>query len=748
MAGATGGLPLRQLETLLSEGILAGQSDAQLLERFATHRDALAFEVLMQRHGPMVLAVCRGVLTDPNDAQDAFQTTFLVLVRKARSIWVVGASLGSWLHRVAYRIAIQANARAARRRLIERRAGEMVRPDTAPEPLGPELLPALHEEIGRLPEKYRAPIVLCHLERMTHEQAARQLGWSPGAVRGRVARGREVLRKRLTRRGMALSGGLLITVLSEQAAPAAVPPFWIAATARAAIALWAGQASALALAAALAGGTLPALLGARAITGASLLAAIVLDSVAGVAGIYWLDPADDRDARALALAVRLEPVARRSLSLPAPRPPGLQNFDRFPPPDEGYQWVAFDDDLGSDRILRNSTWGGVIVRQPSIAGQYLLHQGKNGDLIVTLGHSLEREAEPFLNCRPVVFDERRRSYRPVFEGTVRCTSEVGDRTAIDRFRLSRTVLPLVEFHAIGVEQMTPELREDAAQEPRKVAALDALASPPQPAASGIAPSSGCSWVIGPFPLDAGNWAASASGSHAGAVCALSKTSTGVLTIDVAYQSRTLVHNIGGCVEEYRPVLIDTSGQRHVLTGTQSYFDSSSGPDPRAIYGRADTAVFRLELGPPMERNVCRFPISPSDIAVVGIERLSPETLRDARISAFMKHVRAYEPSYADLERRWRAQPDHRVHRSVPKPSYPYVPEAVAWLGAYEFLQSHVGQFGTTPAPLQSARIADFASHMRREEYLRGSQFTSWVDPTLVYAYELLQHQGSKARADP
>src|SRR5579883_1938690 len=124
MARMPPGTALRQIHLLFNEGTVAGLSDAQLLERFASRRDGVAFEALVQRHGPMVLAVCRGVLKDPNDAQDAFQATFLVLVRKAGTLWAVKGSLGSWLYRVAQRIAIQANADAARRREVERRAGE------------------------------------------------------------------------------------------------------------------------------------------------------------------------------------------------------------------------------------------------------------------------------------------------------------------------------------------------------------------------------------------------------------------------------------------------------------------------------------------------------------------------------------------------------------------------------------------------------------------------------------------------
>ena len=135
----------------------------------------------------MVLRVCRHALGDPNDAEDAFQATFLVLVRKARSLWVRD-SLGPWLHRVAHRVATRARLSAARRREHERRAAA-ARPTLAVERGDwDELVALLHEEIDRLPERCRVPVVLCDLQGLTHEQAARHLGWPVGTVKSRLAR--------------------------------------------------------------------------------------------------------------------------------------------------------------------------------------------------------------------------------------------------------------------------------------------------------------------------------------------------------------------------------------------------------------------------------------------------------------------------------------------------------------------------------------------------------------------------------
>jgi RNA polymerase sigma factor (sigma-70 family) len=212
------------VETLFNVGTVGALTDGELLERFTadtSEAGELAFAALVARHGPMVLRVCQSVVRDPHHAQDAFQATFLVLVRKAGSIRSRD-SVSSWLHGVAYRIAACARAAAARRLRYERSAAQ--RAETAVDDADPdELASVLHDELDRLPEKYRAPIVLCHLEGLTHEQAAERLRWPVGTVRSRMARGREQLRGRLTRRGVTLSAGLLEGALATDTARATFP---------------------------------------------------------------------------------------------------------------------------------------------------------------------------------------------------------------------------------------------------------------------------------------------------------------------------------------------------------------------------------------------------------------------------------------------------------------------------------------------------------------------------------------------
>src|SRR5262249_25330472 len=194
-----------------------------------------------QRHAPMVWGVCRRILANYHDAQDAFQATFLVLVRKAASI-ASRKLLANWLYGVAHQTALKARATAAKRKVRERQVTEMPEPAVSEQDLWPDLQPLLDAELSRLPDKYRAPLVLCDLEGKTRKEAARQLGWPEGTVAGRLARARVMLARRLTRHGLTVSGGALAMMLSPQAASAGVPAPVMAATIKATNLLAAGQA--------------------------------------------------------------------------------------------------------------------------------------------------------------------------------------------------------------------------------------------------------------------------------------------------------------------------------------------------------------------------------------------------------------------------------------------------------------------------------------------------------------------------
>jgi RNA polymerase sigma factor (sigma-70 family) len=217
--------------------------DGQLLERFLSRRDEGAFEALVRRHGPMVWGVCRRVLRTLHDTEDAFQATFLVLARKAASIHPRDA-VGNWLYGVAYRTALRARGRNARRQEKERNAVDRSESYAAPDETWLELLPYLDRELSRLPDKYRLPVVLCDLEGRSRKEVASHLEIPEGTLSSRLATARKQLAGRLRSHGLTLAGGALAALMTRNGASAAVPPAVVAPTVKAASLVAAGQATA------------------------------------------------------------------------------------------------------------------------------------------------------------------------------------------------------------------------------------------------------------------------------------------------------------------------------------------------------------------------------------------------------------------------------------------------------------------------------------------------------------------------
>jgi RNA polymerase sigma factor (sigma-70 family) len=218
-------------------------SDGELLSCFIERREESAFAALLRRHGPMVLGVCRRVLRDVHDADDAFQATFLVLVRKAASVRPREA-VGNWLYGVAYRTALEARAKIARRHAREKPMDDLPQPEAKPQAGWHELLPLLDEELHRLPDKYRLAVVLCDVEGRSRKEVARQLAIPEGTLSSRLAVARKRLAARLARLGFALSGASLAVLLAENAAPACVPAPLLLSTTRAALLVAAGHTAA------------------------------------------------------------------------------------------------------------------------------------------------------------------------------------------------------------------------------------------------------------------------------------------------------------------------------------------------------------------------------------------------------------------------------------------------------------------------------------------------------------------------
>jgi RNA polymerase sigma factor (sigma-70 family) len=292
-------------------------SDGQLLQRFLSVRDEAAFDALLRRHGRMVLGVCRRVLANGADAEDAFQATFLVLVRKAATFAGQG-SVGNWLYGVAYRTAQKARVATVRRRVKEK---QMARPEATRDPSDPwrELRPIIDEELSRLPDKYRAPVVLCDLEGRTRMEAARRLGCPEGTVSGRLSRARRMLAQRLARRGLALSGGAIATTLAVNAAAARVPATLASTTLHVASLVATGPAAAGAIPASVAALT-EGVLKAMSMSKVKLaLAAVLAVGLVGAGwGVYQSRAAENAPVNKSAPAVGAPAVGAPAVGAPAP----------------------------------------------------------------------------------------------------------------------------------------------------------------------------------------------------------------------------------------------------------------------------------------------------------------------------------------------------------------------------------------------------------------------------------------------
>jgi RNA polymerase sigma factor (sigma-70 family) len=307
------GIVLRRLREMVTAKEAHAAPDQQLLDRFVTNREETAFTALVRRHGPLVLGVCRRVLRHEHDAEDAFQATFLVLARRAASI-NKRASVGSWLYQVAFHVANKARKRTTNRRKREEQAAVRRQADALDEVTGRELLAVFDEELQNLPEGERAALVLCYLEGKTRDEAARDAGCSESTLKRRLERGKERMRLRLARRGVALPAALLAAGLAQSAraavplplAASAVKAGWLLATDQAP----AGVASSQAIA--LADETLRAITASKVKTAGALLVAVVLLGVGTgllASGPRTVVPPAAAESQALALAADAEPEA-------------------------------------------------------------------------------------------------------------------------------------------------------------------------------------------------------------------------------------------------------------------------------------------------------------------------------------------------------------------------------------------------------------------------------------------------------
>jgi RNA polymerase sigma factor (sigma-70 family) len=408
----------------------AGLTDGQLLTAFVERRDDAAFAALVRRHGPMVMGVCRRALRNRHDAEDAFQAAFLVLVRKAGSV-VPREMVGNWLYGVAHNTALQARVAAAKRKRKEKQVADKPGPEAARPAVWDDVTECLDQELSRLPDKYRVPVVLCDLEGKSHKEAARQLGWPQGTLSGRLARARRLLARRLARHGVVAPVGALAGMLTRMAS-ADVPPAVAVATVRAAAGYAAGETAGLTSAeiAALTEGVLKTmLLNKLKFTTALLLAAAV--ATAGACLLACRASAGLAPGAASPGTPRQAAAPARSAAQPAPFGNAV-----------GWSWY--------EAPHRRSEYGASGSRA-EITGRgisYILDEDRDGALLVYLAFATNAAAESY---RPVAFDAGRKRY------TLEPDCGGGHHNVrLARFRLDPKQLPAARAEYLGIEILTPE----------------------------------------------------------------------------------------------------------------------------------------------------------------------------------------------------------------------------------------------------------------------------------------------------
>jgi RNA polymerase sigma factor (sigma-70 family) len=428
--------------------------DEPLLRRFIQKRDETAFAALLDRHGPMVLGVCRRVLGNLHDAEDAFQATFLVLAHKAYSIGQAQA-LGGWLYRVAQRTALRAKVRRERRRSRESVLEDLPATETVEDLAWHELRPVLDEEVNRLPARYRDAIVCCYLEEKTYLEAARTLGLAAGTVSSRLARGRDILRKRLLRRGLTLSSGLLVGLLSQRSLSAAVPLVLRDTITAAAVRLAAGQgllaAAGSESVAVLTTEVLRIMFLARIRTVLVTFLVLGMSLLALGAGLYarWV-PAPPSGTPSAAV---LDPEKQ-----PMPDPPPARKIF---PNDFGYTWFTEPKDIGESVARRKDTvdghWsctvmgaapeGGMVATVVLVAGE-----GGKTTLIQNVLVPDKDSNGVWQSFRPVVLDAEGKRYLP----RVGENGSMGGGREVLTFKvfwLSGRELPIDQIRYVGIEYL-------------------------------------------------------------------------------------------------------------------------------------------------------------------------------------------------------------------------------------------------------------------------------------------------------
>jgi RNA polymerase sigma factor (sigma-70 family) len=443
---------LRSFRRAFGQGGPGDLPDVDLLRRFLEQNDPAAFEVLVSRHAALVLGVCRRVLRHPADADDAFQATFLVFLRRAGSIRH-RETLASWLYQVAYRTALRALRTEARRSAHEQQAPPRPAAELPTAGGADEWWPALDEELNRLPEKYRVPLVLHYLQGLNKEETARALRCPVGTVSSRLQRGREQLRRRLLRRGVALVGAGLGVVLAPEPAGALGASDRVRSLLQAASAVTAGRPwEAAGLSQPVVALTRHILNRMLLVRLARLTAILLVIGAVGTGSTAVLRGTGTVEAPE-ALAVAEPPRTGNGLREAA---------DPFPNP-PGYVWAVRPQG----------------VDQPELSNQRdvtaTVGTGPDGALVATVIHPprYSRAGRPYY--RPVALDAAgRRFLFSLVEGSVK------DRQAVNRYRLPPQLLPAGAVRNVGVEELPPEGRRAAAADAARRARARGLEPLPLP----------------------------------------------------------------------------------------------------------------------------------------------------------------------------------------------------------------------------------------------------------------------------
>jgi RNA polymerase sigma factor (sigma-70 family) len=437
---------LNSMRRAIGLGKGAGLSDADLLDRFVSQRDEAAFEVLVWRHAGLVFSACRRVLRHAQDVEDAFQATFLVLLRKSDSIRRPEL-LGSWLYQVAYRLALRARTTAARRALLEKPSGD--EPEPCYDPPSPDLRSMLDEELNHLPEKYRTPLVLCYLEGMTKEEAADRLGCPAGTVSSRLTRGRERLRTRLARRGMALTTAAVVLAMEKSSAFTMPPPHLVESTLRAVLLTGTGGSQVAA------GLSMEAITLAKDALRAMLTAklkmvtccALTLAAMGGGTGLFIhrmaAAPAPQISEAATMLLPPAEPerpTADQPEERAADEARSAAKASASFPLAAGRSWEVAPRTMKAGK----ADLTGFFTSDTVLA---IYNKDSRGGLVITLSYPLRNGRETLSKYRPVAFDSDRGRH-PFQEQWTAHNKDI----ASYQYRLDPSMVPLDEITHVGIEK--------------------------------------------------------------------------------------------------------------------------------------------------------------------------------------------------------------------------------------------------------------------------------------------------------